>query len=135
MAVNLVLTLCSGPGSAVRACRHRERDLGRGLGQCAAADGAAAPARPFRARPRARRRVVPRIAGGGLGMGAAAVGRWTVAAGARWLGVRWLVRLVALAALVGGGLAVFACLALVFGVAAWREAQAPRLRPGRLIRA
>ena len=47
---------------------------------------------------------------------------------APWLASGLALRLAALAVLVGGGLAVFACLALAFGAATWSEV---RLRLGR----
>jgi putative peptidoglycan lipid II flippase len=71
------------------------------------------------------RRALPRIFGAALGMGALLLLLERLLAGA--LAGSLAVKLAALAALIGGGLAGYALLALAFGVADWRELRA-RLR-------
>ena len=54
VVINIAISLLLFP--TPQACRHRHRDLGRGLGQCGAARHLARPARPF---PAAGRRLAP----------------------------------------------------------------------------
>ena len=113
MAVNVALTLALG--WLLAHDRHRHGALHRRLGQCAAADRGAAPARPFRARcalaargpaHRCWRRWAWRRC----------CWRWSTC----WRGAlagRFAAKLAALAALIGGGLGGFALLALLLGIA------------------